>query len=106
MISKLQGVKNVFDEAIKKVITPAKKNHKLESVKKNHKLESVKKKNHKLELEAKLRLKKNIKKHRDLGELKEAVADEDFDVNDQSEVGSLLHVAAEANNPKAIRILL
>ena len=57
-------------------------------------------------LEAKLRLKKNIKKHRDLGELKEAVADEDFDMNDQSEDGSLLHVAAQANNPEAIRILL
>ena len=53
-----------------------------------------------------LKLEKSIQKHRDLGKLKKAVADEDFDVNHQSKNGSLLHVAAQANNVKAIQILL
>ena len=43
----------------------------------------------------------------DLEKLKEAVFSDDFDVNFQDENGfSLLHVAAQADNPAAIRILL
>ena len=77
----MQGLKKVFDEAIQTVLN--------------------------LELEVKLlvtQLEKSIKRHSDLGKLKKTVAD--FDVNQQSTNGSLLHVAAQANYPEAIRILL
>ena len=80
--TKLQGLKNVFDEAIKIVLNPVPPTN-----------------------FSKLAL--NIKKHRDLGKLKREVADEDFDVNFQDKDGfSLLHFAAQADNPEAIRILL
>ena len=78
----MQGLKNLFDEAIKIVLNSSKANL------------------------VNLKLEKSIQKHRDLGKLKKAVADEDFDVNHQSKNGSLLHVAAQANNVKAIQILL
>ena len=76
----MQGLKNVFDEAIITVLN--------------------------LKLEVKLRLEKSIKKHRDLEELKKAVTAKDFYATHQGMDGSLLHVAARANNAKAIQILL